>query len=316
MRASWLLPLALGCGLAGCDNGEAPMVGLLDWDRVDVVAERSEPVTALRVEVGDTVSAGDLLLQLDAQRADAELRQAEAQLARTEARLAELRHGARAEEIEAARADVEQAESSVRDAEQEHARIAELRERLAVAQAELDRAGNRLEQARASLQARRAGLSELLNGTRPEQLEQAMAERDGAAAALQLARTNRERVDAVAPVSGRVDAIPHRVGDRARSGEPLVTLLSGAAPFCRIYVPEPERLRVTPGTSLEVMIDGRSSPVRATVRSVRSEPAFTPYFALQGEDASRLSYAAELVLQGDGLQNLPAGLPCRATLTP
>jgi len=45
------------------------------------------------------------------------------------------------------------------------------------------------------------------------------------------------------------------------------------------------------------------------VRMVRSEPVFTPYYALSGDDAARLSYLAEVVL--DAPVALPAGIPVR-----
>ena len=41
---------------------------------------------------------------------------------------------------------------------------------------------------------------------------------------------------------------------------------------------------------------------------IRSEPVFTPYYALVGEDAARLSYLAEIQLGADAA-TLPAGLP-------
>jgi len=43
---------------------------------------------------------------------------------------------------------------------------------------------------------------------------------------------------------------------------------------------------------------------------VRSEPSFTPYYALSGDDAARLSYLAEVTLGNDAAQ-LPPGLPVR-----
>ena len=44
---------------------------------------------------------------------------------------------------------------------------------------------------------------------------------------------------------------------------------------------------------------------------IRSEPGFTPYFALVGKDAARLSYLAEIELTGEDARSLPAGLPVR-----
>ena len=45
-----------------------------------------------------------------------------------------------------------------------------------------------------------------------------------------------------------------------------------------------------------------------------SEAAFTPYYALSGDDASRLSWRAEAVLAGEAARRLPAGLPLKATV--
>ena len=47
-----------------------------------------------------------------------------------------------------------------------------------------------------------------------------------------------------------------------------------------------------------------------SIRMIRSEPSFTPYYALIGEDAARLSYLAEVALGKDAAR-LPAGLPLR-----
>jgi HlyD family secretion protein len=58
--------------------------------------------------------------------------------------------------------------------------------------------------------------------------------------------------------------------------------------------------------------DGRT--FTAKVRSIRSEASFTPYYALAGDDATRLVYRAEVVLQGDGAADLPAGLPVSASV--
>jgi HlyD family secretion protein len=59
-------------------------------------------------------------------------------------------------------------------------------------------------------------------------------------------------------------------------------------------------------------VQGVDGAFAATIRSLRSDPAFTPYFALTGDDASRLAYRAELVLEGDAAKKLPAGLPVQA----
>jgi len=88
-------------------------------------------------------------------------------------------------------------------------------------------------------------------------------------------------------------------------------MLVGDAPYARVFVPAPRRGDMKQGDVLDVKLeDGRT--FKASVRSIRSEASFTPYYALAGDDAARLVYRAELVLQGDGVADLPAGLPASA----
>ena len=307
--------LALGAALlaAGCNRQhEQQMLGTLKWDRVAVAAEVSEPILRIAVKEGDAVHAGDPILDLDPRRTDAALAQAKADASRAEAALAELRHGTRIETIDAARATLSGAESTQQNARRERDRLAEIRKRGLIAQADLDNAETALRTATAQSNNARANLAELLNGTRIEDIEQAEAQLASAKAAVEHLTLTRARLDVRAPVDGRVDALPFKLGDQPPAGATLVSMLSGAAPYARIYVPASQRARLAEGARCRVRVEGVEADYSATIRTLRSDPAFTPYFALTGDDASRLAYRAELVLEGDAAKKLPAGLPAQA----
>jgi HlyD family secretion protein len=89
-------------------------------------------------------------------------------------------------------------------------------------------------------------------------------------------------------------------------------MLVGDTPYARVFIPAPRRTELDVGSRFEVRVEGSDMPYPATLRSIRSEPSFTPYYALAGNDASRLVYRAELLL--DGGAELPAGLPVTATV--
>jgi HlyD family secretion protein len=310
IRALLLVP-ALAAVLVGCaEPGPPPLVGALEWDRIAVTAELAEPVLRWDAAEGQRVSAGDVLLEQDARRQDTRIAEAESQLAANKARLAELTHGARSETIDAARANLARARAAQTDAESEHTRIAELRKRELVAASALDQALAARNQRRAETQAAEAQLRELTQGTRPEQVEQAAAAVDQAKAALMTLTLTRERLTVRAPRAGRVDALPFRAGDQPSVGAELVSLLVGEAPYARVFVPAPRRAELAPGARFSVTVEGVAAPFHATLRSIRSEPSFTPYYALAGDDASRLVYRAELVLEGGA--DLPAGLSVTA----
>ncbi|MDG9928631.1 MULTISPECIES: HlyD family efflux transporter periplasmic adaptor subunit [unclassified Pseudomonas] len=311
MHRLLLSSLLLAC-LAGCDAGGEQLLGTLEWDRVGLPAEASETVLSWQVAEGDRVEAGQLLLELDPRRQDARIAQARGEVQQAAARLAELSNGARSETIDSARASLARSRAEQVDAERNFTRIAELHRRKMVAVAELDRARATRDQAGAASRSAEAQLRELTNGTRPEQLEQAAAALDSARAGLAQLEVGREHLSLRAPRAGMVDALPFKVGDRPPAGAEVASLLVGEAPYARVFVPADIRAQVRVGDRLRVFVEGIEQPFQARVRNIRSEASFTPYYALTGDDASRLMYRAELLLEGEAARRLPAGLPLHA----
>jgi len=321
MRASarsLLLAAAACMGLSGCDDpGPAPILGTLEWDRVAVTAELAEPVLKWDVAEGDRVEAGAVVLELDARRQEARIAEAKSSLAMSEAQLAELANGATVETIDAARANLARTRAAQEDAETEYTRLAELRKRELIAQSAVDQALAARNQRRAETSQADAQLRELTRGTRPEQIEQATAAVGAARAALDTLKLTRDRLTVRAPRAGRVDALPFRAGDQPPVGAELVSMLVGDTPYARVFVPAPRRTEVDVGSRFQITVEGIATPFTAKLRSIRSEPSFTPYYALAGDDASRLVYRAELLLDGGaGVADLPAGLPITAVPLP
>jgi HlyD family secretion protein len=299
--------------LGACTRDEnPPLVGSLEWDRIAVTAELAEPVVSWAVAEGDRVESGTVLLEQDTRRQDARIAEAHGNLMQTEARLAELANGATLETIDAARANLSRARVAEEDADTEYKRVAELKVRQLVATSAVDQALAARNQLRAETQAAAAQLRELTRGTRPEQVEQAAAAVEAAKAALESLELTRARLAVRAPRAGRVDALPFRAGDQPPVGAELVSLLVGDAPYARVFVPAPRRAAMKVGDRFEIRVEGSDRVFSASLRSIRSEASFTPYYALAGDDASRLVYRAELVLDDADANDLPAGLPLTA----
>ena len=303
------MALALLCGCHGASD--APLLGTLEWDRIGVAAEVSEPIIHISVAEGDTVAAGAPLLELDPRRTDADLARANAQVSLAQAQLDELRHGARAETVEASRADLARAGAEADNAQRELQRNRELLATHAISESTFRRVETDARSASDAQRAARARLQELLHGTRPEQIDQAEATLAAAQAEAQSLKLRRERLSVRAPRAGRIDALPFKLGDQPPAGATVVSLLAGDAPYARVYVPASRRAHLAVGAHCQVKVEGVEATFAATLSSLRADPAFTPYYALTGDDASRLAYRAELRL-GGGATQLPAGLPVNA----
>ncbi|MET4570925.1 HlyD family secretion protein [Rhodanobacter soli] len=307
------LPLAIllaVAGLAACSKQPPQALGTLEYDRITLPAPAAERIVAIQVREGEQVAAGQPLLQLDPAHTRSELAAAQAQVRQQHEVLAELETGPRVEDIDRARANLASAQAQAREARAYYDRLAPLKGKGYVAAADLDRARAAAGNAAGQVAAAQAALDELLHGTRPEQIAQAQAAVAAAEAQASAQQVLLGKLNILAPRAGRVDSLPYKLGDQAPVGAPVAILLAGDAPYARIYVPEPQRAGVRVGDAIQVFVAGREQPYAGKVRMIRSEPDFTPYYALIGDDAARLSYLAEVALGADAAE-LPAGLPVR-----
>lgn len=307
----WMLHVAAVVLSTGCGGDPTHALGTLEYDRVTVPAPASERITEVRVREGDLVDAGTVLLRLDpttvAARYDAALADAE----RQRRVLDEARAGPRRETIAAARAELAAARADAQNRETYHRRVSILGARGVVAPAEVDDARAAAESARGRVRAAAARLTELRRGTRTEEIAQAQAAFEAAAERGRAQGALLAKLTVTAPRRGRIDSLPYRLGDQPPEGAPVVVMVTGERPHARVYVPEPVRSSIAVGTEARVYVGDAREPLGGRVRTIRSEPSFTPYYALVGEDAARLSYLAEVELSDPGARELPAGVPAR-----
>ena len=296
--------------IAGCGDGESPyrVVGELASDRIEITPESNEPITSVAVAEGEPVTAGQVLVEQDARRANARLAETEAALRQAQARLDELVRGPRKEQIDAARAGVEGANQELEFRQAELDRTREVHARGLASPDALDRAQAALDAAQANLKQRLAQLEELLAGTTVEELAQAEQAVRAASARRDAAGVALEHHTLRSPVDGIADARLFEIGERPNPGQPVMVVLGGQQAYARVYVPEAVRVHVHAGTPAHIYVDGLAAPLAGRVRWVSSDAAFTPYYALTERDRSRLSYVAKVDIT-EQRDRLPDGVP-------
>ena len=105
------------------NNHTVPVVGELEWERVELVNEISEPIIERPAAEGDYLQAGDIILILDPRRARAILNSTIATRNQLAAKLEELTTGSRKEDIEQAKQSVIKSQSLLNLARLEYSRI-------------------------------------------------------------------------------------------------------------------------------------------------------------------------------------------------
>ena len=304
------LSTLLLCACAADNADEA--LGTLERDRIIHKATANEIIVEQPIPEGTLVSAGSLLVQLDDRRQKAVVARAAAEVARSDARLEELRNGAREEDVADASARVAGAKATLQEATANFERAKQLLEQKLASQATFDRALAGRDGAEAALESAREQLLRLTNGTRPEQLAQGEAALQADQAQLALEQHILNELSVVATRDGYLDSLPWHIGERVTTGATLALLLAGDKPYARVYIPEPWRARLRVGDVRQVKVDGIDGAFTGHLRWIATDPAFTPYYALNSSDRARLVYLAEFDL--DDASDLPSGVPAQVLL--
>jgi len=300
--------------LTGCQN-ESPNIalGTLERERIAHTATINEVVVELPIAQGTRVKKGDVLVQLDRRLQSAMAAKAKANVAEAQANLEKLRNGARPEDVASATAKLDGAKASLLESEIAYTRAKNLVEQELVSKATLDQALAAKDANMAAVQAAKEELLKLTNGTRAEDLLIAKAHLEAMQAVLASESKKLSDLTIVATRDGILDNLPWNLGERVTLGSPVAVILAGVAPFARVYVPEPYRIKISAGDILQVKVDGLEQTISGTVRWISSEPAFTPYYALNQEERARLMYLAEVQLP-DSFATLPNGVGAQVEL--
>ena len=313
----WSRLIAALCiaNLVGCETplSEVEVMGTLERDRIELAADTNEPITQILVGEGDPVTLGQALLTQATVRVEAALARARAEEATALAALAEAEKGPRAQAIQQARARLVAATSAAETARHELERQKSLVARNFSSESTVSIMQGRYDEAMARRDEAAAALDELLEGTRNELIDQARSRYAAARANVQELQITLARATVTSPVDGRVEVLPFELGERPAPGAAVAVLLASSPVYARVHIPTALRAHATPGTPALVHIDGYESPFAATVRWVSADASFTPYFALTQHDRSRLSFLAEIDLQSDANESLPAGIPVQVT---
>ncbi|MBR9834510.1 MAG: HlyD family secretion protein [Alphaproteobacteria bacterium] len=249
-------------------------------DMIAISAEVSGTVTASHVSVGDRVSKGDLLYELD----DREPRlQLESQIAlrdglliqieqtRTRMGLVDSKSGTQVDASQAgemsARAAVSAAESDLATKQREFDRIATLLERGRVTQDVWDNSNNALETAKQNLRAAEAAVAAAVANSRQAVLsvkDTSLIAQDLQIleAAVRQANAEIERQEVVlekhrihSPIDGVVDELFFDIGERSLQGFRVALMHNPDQVWVSANIKETEIRKVRPGARVEIHVD-------------------------------------------------------------
>jgi multidrug resistance efflux pump len=322
--------------------------GTVEVQEVRLGSKVGGRVTAVHVREGQTVEAGTELVRFETNELIARRDQAKHQLAAARASLAKANKGPLEEEIAEAKAgaeaaaarlklmtagyreerkkqalaDLAAAEAEVKKAEEEYTRVANL---IGASMQEKDIALAARDRARALLTSAKAAVEWMARGNRPEEIEEAKAEAERAAARYALLKRGTRDEDkaaayaavegaearlaeaevqlreavVVAPEKCRVEVVPVRAGDLVPPGQPVARVLRADDLWVKAFVPATELGKVKHGQAVEVTVDSHPGKRFAgEVTFIASVSEFTPR-NVQSADERRFQVFAVKVRVAD-----------------
>ena len=307
MLAKRVVLILISLVITACsDSNEGVALGTLERERVIHPATTNEILIDLPVSAGQLVEKGQVIAKFDAELQQAIVAKAQAQLAQATAFLEKTLNGARPEEVAAASAKVAAANAAYTQSEANFRRAKTLVKDKLASQETLDSTTAARDETFANLESAKQNLNELTNGSRVEDINSAKAQVQAAEAELKVQQKYLSDLTIKAMRAGRVDNLPWHVGERVTKGSPVVIIQANSAPYARVYIPEPYRAKLNQGMTLTVRVDGIDKDIQGELTWIASEPAFTPFYALNQEERARLMYLAEVTLPVSE-NNLPTG---------
>jgi len=277
-------------------NGAFTLSGNVDVHQVELAFRVSGRISAVKVQEGDKVSAGQVLAELDPVPFQTDVASATAAVAQAQAQLDKTQRGFRPEEIAQARATVAQ-----RVADVENARVTLQRQQQLVAAGlvthqQIDDAEARLHVSEAQLAGARQQLTLELRGSRIEDIEAQEAMLAAAKAQLEKAQTALADATLTAPSAGIISVRAREAGAIVQAGQTVYTLTLNDPVWIRAYVSQPRLGRIKPGMPVRITIDSMpGKQYEGTVGFISPDAEFTPKTVMTEQVRNDLVYRIRVI---------------------
>lgn len=283
--------------------------GTVEVTLADVVPKVNGYMSELTIEVGDTVTAGQLIARISRPDLVAQAAASESALAKASVQLTDLQKGAREQEIRQANASLAAAQAVYTKAKSDLERYRKLYSDGAIAVQQLDAAQSSYDVAYNSLVAAQESQSLIAEGNRPDVIEAQRAEVRRAEAALDAARAAVADTVVACPLNGVVLTKNFQSGEYVNAGSAIATVGNLNDCWVKVYVSSEELGLIRIGQSVDVKIDAYPKRIFAgTIKEIGQNAEFTPRQSITKRERANLVYYVKVKIDNsEGI--LKPGMP-------
>lgn len=222
---------------------------------LELTSQVKGTVSRVAVEEGTKVDKGQILLEFDLSKIEAQLQQSRSSLAAAESRYREATKGYRSEDILMVTSGKDRAKAIYDQAKDDYERQQRLFEKGAATKVDLNRAMEHLKIAEGDLSGADANLAKHRYGVRNEERDQARADVERARADVKFVESIRKDYQVYAPTSGIITERHKDRGEGTDIGTPLFRLVNPETLRVRAELEETDIGRVTEDQEVEVSVE-------------------------------------------------------------
>lgn len=211
-------------------------------------------VASLNVDIGDKVTAGQVLFTLDTAELQAQLQAQQAALTASNANLAKTSDSGLQQQITSSEQNVAKAQIAYNDAKDNYDKMQKLYDAGAISKQELDNAKLKYDNYSVDLKAAQDNLNLLIEKSGPQSTQAAAAQVAQSQAGVNSAQIQLNNATITAPISGIVSAKDVKVGQLASNQSGSVTIIDSSSFIAEISVPDKVIGKVQVGQSVQVSI--------------------------------------------------------------
>ncbi|MDQ3018964.1 MAG: efflux RND transporter periplasmic adaptor subunit [Bacteroidota bacterium] len=288
--------------------------GTIETTDVIISSKGAGQIKNILIDEGSNVKKDELLMNLDHDLLDIQLRQAQASADQANAQLKLLQSGARKEDINLAEEQVEQAKINLDQALVDKERFAKLYESSTITLKQYEDVSLRYNLALNQFNSARETLSKVKNLTRPEEIESAKANLKKNIVSIDLVQKNIDDCTIKSPVDGIVSKKFVEIGEYVTPGAAILKISNLQTVDLYIYITEEELGKVKLGQKADVKIDTYKDKIyKGEVISISPEAEFTPKSIQTQEERTKLVFAVKIQIPNNEF-DLKSGMPADAKL--
>jgi multidrug efflux pump subunit AcrA (membrane-fusion protein) len=251
-----IIPVRTALVEKGEVNSFLKVTGVVEANEtVRVTSEIMGQAKEVKVQDGEEVNKGDILVVLGDEQIKIQVAQAQATLDSIQASYDKIKLGARPQEIKQAESAVLQAKINRDSAEENYLRMKKLSSEKAISEQQYEQAKNQYEIADVQYQSAQESFKLVIEGAAEEDVKSVEAQVRQTKAALDMAKYQLKNTKISAPISGKVTSITVSTGEMVSPSVPLLSIIDVSRVFVKVGISEKDISKIIEGQTVDLEID-------------------------------------------------------------